>query len=73
MILLFFKFTCSKDLKDSGVLVNACCPGWVRTRMGGDEATYSPEEGAITPVWLCLLASDGPTGKFFAEKKEIPW
>lgn len=41
------------DLKDSGVLVNACCPGWVRTRMGGEEATLSPEEVSLILYFIC--------------------
>ncbi|XP_045149454.1 carbonyl reductase [NADPH] 1-like [Echinops telfairi] len=32
------------------ILLNACCPGWVRTDMAGPKATKSPEEGAETPV-----------------------
>jgi NAD(P)-dependent dehydrogenase (short-subunit alcohol dehydrogenase family) len=41
------------DLKDSGVLVNACCPGWVRTRMGGEDATYSVDEVGVVVVFVC--------------------
>jgi NAD(P)-dependent dehydrogenase (short-subunit alcohol dehydrogenase family) len=55
------------------VKVNAACPGWVRTRMGGDQAPRSPEEGADTPVWLATLPDDGPTGGFFRDRKEIGW
>lgn len=56
-----------------GVKVNACCPGWVRTRMGGATAPLSVEEGADTPVWLALLPEDGPTGGFFRNRKPIGW
>uniref|UniRef100_A0A4W4E2D3 Carbonyl reductase 1 n=1 Tax=Electrophorus electricus TaxID=8005 RepID=A0A4W4E2D3_ELEEL len=38
-----------------GILLNACCPGWVRMDMAGPNATKSPEEGAETPVYLALL------------------
>ncbi|NNM85094.1 MAG: SDR family NAD(P)-dependent oxidoreductase [Phycisphaerales bacterium] len=55
------------------VKVNAMCPGWVRTRMGGEGATRSPEEGADTAVWLATLPNDGPTGGFFRERKAIKW
>jgi NAD(P)-dependent dehydrogenase (short-subunit alcohol dehydrogenase family) len=55
------------------VKVNACCPGWVRTRMGGPEAELSVEEGADTIVWLATLPSDGPSGGFFRDRKPIPW
>ncbi|XP_059954493.1 carbonyl reductase [NADPH] 1 [Mesoplodon densirostris] len=57
------------------ILLNACCPGWVRTDMAGPTATKSPEEGAETPVYLALLPSDaeGPHGQFVSEKKVIQW
>ncbi len=56
-----------------GVKVNACCPGWVATRMGGPDAPLTPDEGADTPVWLALLPDDGPTGGFFRRRQPIPW
>lgn len=55
------------------VKVNAACPGWVRTRMGGSGATRSVEEGADTIVWLATLGPDGPTGGFFRDRAPIPW
>jgi NAD(P)-dependent dehydrogenase (short-subunit alcohol dehydrogenase family) len=57
----------------STVKVNAMCPGWVRTRMGGDGATRSPDEGADTAVWLATLPDDGPTGGFFRDREPIEW
>ena len=58
---------------DACVKVNAGCPGWVRTRMGGHDATRSPEEAADTPVWLATLPDDGPTGGFFRRRERIDW
>ena len=55
------------------VKVNAMCPGWVRTRMGGMGARRSPEEGADTAIWLANLGDDGPTGGFFRNRKPIEW
>lgn len=63
----------AKELEGSGILVNSCCPGWVRTRMGGDEAERSVEQGADTPVWLATLPDDGPTGGFFGDREHIGW
>ena len=57
----------------SSVKVNAMCPGWVRTRMGGAGATRSPEEGADTAIWLATLDDQGPTGGFFRDKAPIAW
>ena len=57
----------------AGVKINAMCPGWVRTRMGGPAASLSPEEGADTAIWLATLPADGPNGKFFRRRKEIAW
>ena len=53
--------------------INAMCPGWVRTDMGGPGASRSVEEGADTAVWLATLPDDGPTGGFFRDRKPIPW
>ena len=55
------------------IKVNAMCPGWVRTDMGGSGAPRSVEEGADTAVWLATLPDDGPTGGFFRNRKPIPW
>jgi NAD(P)-dependent dehydrogenase (short-subunit alcohol dehydrogenase family) len=56
-----------------GVKINAACPGWVRTRMGGKAAPLSPEEGADTAIWLALLPVDGPTGGFFRRRLPADW
>jgi NAD(P)-dependent dehydrogenase (short-subunit alcohol dehydrogenase family) len=61
------------ELSGTGVLVNAMCPGWVRTRMGGKSAPRTPAEGADTAIWLATLPEDGPTGGFFRDRKPIPW
>ncbi len=60
-------------LKKRGILVNAVCPGWVRTDMGGHGASRSVEEGAKSIVWPATLAADGPTGGFFRDGQRLAW
>ncbi len=56
-----------------GILVNAVCPGWVRTDMGGAGASRSVEEGAASVLWAARLGPDGPTGGFFRDGNPVPW
>lgn len=53
--------------------INSICPGWVRTEMGGENATRSVEEGAAGIVWLAADAPQELTGKFVKDRKVIPW
>ena len=53
--------------------VNSVCPGWVRTEMGGQNASRSVEEGADTVVWLASEAPQDLTAKFLRDRKEILW
>jgi NAD(P)-dependent dehydrogenase (short-subunit alcohol dehydrogenase family) len=60
------------ELRPDRVLVNAVCPGWVATDMGG--AGGRPvSEGARGVVWAALLPDDGPTGGFFRDGAAIRW
>jgi NAD(P)-dependent dehydrogenase (short-subunit alcohol dehydrogenase family) len=53
--------------------VNSVCPGWVRTDMGGSNATRSVAEGASGIVWLAADAPQKETSKFWRDRKVIPW
>ena len=53
--------------------VNSVCPGWVRTDMGGENATRSVAEGASGIVWLAAEAPQELTAKFVKDRKVIPW
>jgi NAD(P)-dependent dehydrogenase (short-subunit alcohol dehydrogenase family) len=55
------------ETRGRNVLVNAVCPGWVRTRMGGRGAPRSVEKGAEGIVWAATLDDSGPTGGFFQD------
>jgi NAD(P)-dependent dehydrogenase (short-subunit alcohol dehydrogenase family) len=57
----------------SSIKINAMCPGWVKTRMGGAEAPRTVEEGADTAIWLATLDDNGPTGGFFRNRKPTGW
>lgn len=63
----------AKALEADRIAVNSMCPGWVRTNMGGPNATRSLEEGGDTIVWLADEAPHSLTGKFFRSREEIPW
>jgi NAD(P)-dependent dehydrogenase (short-subunit alcohol dehydrogenase family) len=60
------------ELRADGVLVNAVCPGWAATDMGGPGGR-PVGEGAASVVWAVLLDDDGPTGGFFRDGGPVAW
>ena len=60
------------ELRGDAILVNAVCPGWVATDMGGSGGR-PVAEGAAGIVWAATLPDDGPTGGFFRDGRAIDW
>lgn len=61
------------ELRNTPIKVNAAHPGYVKTDLGGPNATMEVSEGAKTPVALALLGPDGPTGAFLHLGQTLPW
>jgi NAD(P)-dependent dehydrogenase (short-subunit alcohol dehydrogenase family) len=62
------------ELEPTGIKVNACSPGFTKTKLNDYEGTETLEEGAREAVRLALLGPDGPTGTFsHATLGRLPW
>jgi len=64
--------TLAGELHGTGILVNAVCPGWVATDMGGSGGG-PVSKGAASVVWAATLPDDGPSGGFFRDGNPLPW
>ncbi len=64
--------TLAAELRRDGVLVNAVCPGWTATDMGGGGGR-PVAAGAASVVWAAVLNDDGPSGGFFRDGRPLPW
>ena len=62
----------ASELADRGIAINAVCPGWVRTDMGGPGASRSIEEGAASVVHGVTI-DPASTGGFYRDGKRIAW
>jgi NAD(P)-dependent dehydrogenase (short-subunit alcohol dehydrogenase family) len=60
------------ELRRDRILVNAVCPGWVATDMGGPGGR-PVAEGAASVLWAVDLPDDGPTGGLYRDGRPVPW
>lgn len=60
------------ELRADGILVNAVCPGWVATDMGGPGGR-PVAAGAASVMWGVTLPDDGPSGGFYRDGRPVPW
>lgn len=62
------------ELSDTGIKVNAVCPGFTATFPALAEAGARPvPEGAAGVVWAATLDDDGPTGGFYRDEQLQAW
>lgn len=61
------------DDQREGILINCCCPGYVKTDLTKGRGRKSPNEGAATPVMLALDDLHGTTGGFYTNGEVIDW
>ena len=63
----------AKELRDTKILINLACPGFVATDLNGFRGVRSPEQGAAIAIQLATLPDDGPSGGYFEDAGVIPW
>jgi len=63
----------ASEVAEYNILVNAVCPGWVRTRMGTKRAVRSITQGAKGVVWAATLPDGGPSGGLFRDGENFGW
>lgn len=64
--------TLAAELRADRILVNAVCPGWTATDMGGGGGR-PVADGAASVVWAITLPDNGPTGGFFRDGRPLAW
>jgi NAD(P)-dependent dehydrogenase (short-subunit alcohol dehydrogenase family) len=68
-----FTIHLAHELRNTNIKVNSAHPGWVKTDMGGQQATMELADGSKTSVALATLPEGGPTGGYFHMGQSLPW
>lgn len=63
----------AEELRGTGIVVNAACPGYVSTDLNGHTGYLSTDEAAKVPVRLALLADDHVNGKLVDACGAVAW
>jgi NAD(P)-dependent dehydrogenase (short-subunit alcohol dehydrogenase family) len=63
----------AEELRDTGIVVNAACPGYVSTDLNGHTGYLSTDEAAKVPVRLALLADGRVNGKLVDACGAVAW
>ena len=62
----------SIELESREIKINAICPGWVQTDMGGKNATLTVKE-SVEKIAAFALNKEFPNGKFLRHGEVLPW
>ena len=62
----------SQELLVKKIKVNAICPGWVQTDMGGHDAALTVQE-SVESIKKFALDGNFPSGKFLRHGEVLPW
>ena len=60
-------------LKDKGIKVNSVCPGYTATEATNFAGTRTPDMAARIAINFAMLDSEGPSGVFISEERELSW